>query len=355
MNVAVVAPSGSRVGMGHVARQLAFAARARARGHAVTILTDSDAGRARCRADGFACEPLPPLDGGRTDAIDRRLDELAPDRVVADLPDHAVADLAPWLDARGAVLVQSPAPPLAVAGAATVLVGHDLDVVTRRVVRTEGGRRVPVHSGRGYLLFRDEFAAEPPGVAARPADALLVTHGGSDPWHLTERTLAALQACRGAYRVTVLVGPAFGEDRELDTLAAASRHAVRLVPGHRVPGERAPVANAMRAAGLAIINGGSTRYELCMTGTPFLALAAHERQHRANASLARLGAGVAVGAADAVADGQLAAAVDAWMGDAPARAAMGSRMRGLFDMRGADRLLDVVRDPAAVPAEEAAP
>lgn len=350
MNLAVVAPSGARVGMGHVARQLAFAAHARALGHAVTILTDAGAGLARCRADGFACEPLSVLAPGRMDAIDRRLDELAPDRVVADLPDHAVADLAPWLDAHGAVLVQSPAPAAAVAGAATVLVGHDLDVLTRRVVVREGGRRVPVHSGRGYLLFRDEFAAEPPSVADRPADALLVTHGGSDPWRLTERTLASLQACRGAYRVTVLVGPAFGEDRELDALAAASRHAVRLVAGDRVS-----VADAMRAAGLAIINGGSTRYELCMTGTPFLALAANERQHLVNASLARLGAGVAVGAADAVGDGELAATVDAWMGDAPARAEMGSRMRGLFDMRGADRLLDVVRDPAAAPTEEPAP
>jgi len=350
MNLAVVAPSGARVGMGHVARQLAFAARARTRGHAVTILTDAGAGRDRCRAEGFASQPLPALDAAGTDAIDRRLDALAPDRVVADLPDHAVADLAPWLDARGVVLVQSSAPPATVAGAATVLVGSDLDVVTRRIVVTHDGQRVPVHSGRGYLLFREEFAAQPPSIADRPSDALLVTHGGSDPWHLTERTLAALQACRGSYRVTVLVGPAFGEDRELNALATVSRHDVRLVPG-----DRTPVADTMRAAGLAIVNGGSTRYELCMTGTPFLALAAQERQHLVNASLARLGAGVALGAAAAVADGEIAAAVDAWMADAPARAAMGARMRGLFDMRGADRLLDVVLDPAAVPAEQATP
>ena len=341
MRVGVLTGASSQYGRGHVARQVTFCRHLACAGDEVLLVTN--------RPD--AINPVPPtitilerdtLSHARAADAIAELHGLGCERIVVDLPDSvstAISDaILPLVD----LAFVAPGTGHALSTKARVEIGGALGSVVAFCTERRLGERVHVHSGRGFITFGEEYANGPFPFDARDADHVLVTHGGADPWHLTERTMRALACCRDMYTVSVVVGPEFdGDTRVLGEMARASRHDVRMVWG-------APsLAPLMQSASLAIINGGMTRFELCRTGTPFLTIAANDRQHKTNLELATLGAGLAAGLAHDRSNDAVARSVDTLMQDMATRRRMSKTMATLFDDRGAARLEQALRNPGS--------
>jgi spore coat polysaccharide biosynthesis predicted glycosyltransferase SpsG len=132
-----------------------------------------------------------------------------------------------------------------------------------------------VLAGPGWIPLAREVRGVRPvcGRDRRDVD-LLVTFGGSDPFELTERVLAALDPA--GRRVVVAVGPHMAQRRaELARLAAESGPEVRvLLPGM-------PLARWIARSRAAITAVGTTLYELAYLGVGSLVVANHEGDRQA--------------------------------------------------------------------------
>jgi len=229
-------------------------------------------------------------------------------------------------------------------------VGYDFDFFGREVVlvgedleywRTErkAGKDVicpRVHAGRAFVWFRQEFDQNTMPDAGTRGPNLLIAHGGSDPYGLTYRSLAALEYCRNRYNIEILIGPAFQGVESIQHMAAQSSH------NCIVTINTDNVAERMTRSSVALINGGNIRYELCLTGTPFVALSIQQRQYVCTEAIAQLGIGINLGVVDNVKDHDIASAVDDLMNDTVSLSQMSRHMRSLFDTLGVDRVIDLV-------------
>lgn len=140
---------------------------------------------------------------------------------------------------------------------------------------------------------------------------LLVTFGGSDPRHTTERVLAALEGTPG--RVVVAVGPHMASRREwIERLARRLPAAEVLPTGARL----APWMARSRGAVTAL---GTTLYELAYLGCPALIVANYSSDRDAMAYYAAHGPHRPVGVSDQLTDPALRAALEEGRGALEAR------------------------------------
>ncbi len=246
------AKSGPTTGMGHVMRSRSIAQEVVERGGRVLLVVD----------DAATCEAL---------ASDE-LDVVT----VAERPDWAETPArGAWLD--GFVDWSAELSTLAAHGTPGFLVEN------RTTAREQCERLVypslhyvpddwdvdhaeRILAGPGWIpLARDVRGMNP--AVQRDVD-LLITFGGSDPFHMTERILPALDL--SASRIVVAIGPHMAERRDeisalvrdLDPLAD-----VRIL----LPGM--PLARWIARSKMAVTAVGTTLYELAYLGVPALIIA----------------------------------------------------------------------------------
>ena len=113
------------------------------------------------------------------------------------------------------------------------------------------------YGGPDWFLPRSEFVGVPP--RARNLAQILVSFGGTDPYHMTERVAGELG--RRGFPQVVLVKP-----------PTAARH----LDCPTVPVES--MAAAMHESGLLITGQGRTVYEAALIGVPTISIAVNERE-----------------------------------------------------------------------------
>lgn len=320
---------GAAVGLGHVARALALAEEAAARGLRPRFaLNDDAAARAFVRERGFADVAVAPP----------TLDEEV--RFLAD----AVGDGPLITDLRG----KDPSfyRRLREAGVWTCAVDDMGEAITAHVVVNGGAapgfarydelwppQRFLV--GTAYIPLPPAFAQEP-AAADDPARArLLVTFGGSDADDYARRALAALASLE-PLDVELALGPAYRHVDEARALAAEGPHRVSV---------HAPAADMLplyRRARLALAAGGITQYELLSCGVPTVSIPHVAREEAECAAFAEAGAVATFPPAELAAGGAALEEVRRLWGDARRRRAMAEAGRRLVDGRGAARVLDAI-------------
>ena len=185
--------------------------------------------------------------------------------------------------------------------------------------------------GSEYALLRKEFSAEPRRPIDRGLRNVLVTVGGSDPHHLSERLVRAASRA-GAGSIDAVIGPLF-EISPNQLAGAADRSRVDV---HRTPQD---MRSLMLRADVTLCAGGQTLYELAATATPALAVRTAANQTPNLSAFSAAGITRWVGdVEDPVLDERIVDALSLLFEDTEARAEMGRRGRAAVDGRGAERV-----------------
>ncbi|MDD5170160.1 MAG: hypothetical protein PHN75_15190, partial [Syntrophales bacterium] len=188
---------------------------------------------------------------------------------------------------------------------------------------THMGRNTRIHSGRAWMIFRDEYNL-PANRIERDSKSILICHGGTDPFKLTQRCLGALEFTQKSYNCTVLVTEFFSDLDQIYALSNDSQHNCEVIIRSERPGFW------MMRSGVGLINGGNVRYELCVTQTPFVAVSFQPQQFRCTKQVTDLGAGINLGIATDVTDIDIACAVENLIEDRDRWQAMHDAMGKLF-------------------------
>lgn len=311
--VRLVTSGAPHEGRGHVARTLSLA-EALARAAAIPVVE-----LLRGEPTAFEAAELARLAAtsrGRHDA------GVEPASIVVDLPDpNEVADR--W-----------PADRLVVLDDRELLRGRAAIVIQPSLPAWSGEARAGrVLAGYAYAPVRAglrRLAANPPPLADPPEIA--VCFGGSDPADVAARIVPTIAtAAGGAARVTAIVGPGYGG---------------ALAPGRAWDVVRDPpdLAERLGRATVALIGGGTMKFELALLGVPAVVLAVADDQLPVGPPFAASGAALFLGDGRSIDPSEAAGAVTRLLSDATARRVMSRLGRSLVDGRGAERIAAAVLD-----------
>ena len=266
---------GPDIGLGHLVRSAALAARLSALGWSTVLLRESDA-------------PLPAF---CAHLYDEQCDAHSVSATSFDwlVADHCRPDA--HIFARFGVEAQ-------------ILLIHDTaeqDIAVGDVVLNQNlrHRRNPSRAdqtlllGPSYALLRPAFARLRPRAPApqerRTLERVMIAPGATDPEDVTGRLLPELT--KTGLAIDVLLSSVAQNTETTRSIAAAHRKQVRLI----VDADDSEVADATLSADLVIGNGGSGIWERCVLGTPSMALEMAENQRGNIRKLSELGAAIPAG------------------------------------------------------------
>ena len=224
-------------------------------------------------------------------------------------------------------------------GAHIILVGSDLEVWSKVNSIPLEDHKVLVHSGRKWMIFREEFAEMRQRERKNPKN-ILVCHGGSDPHGLTEFTLNALDLVEIDITITILATDNFQSLSRIKTLANHNRHPCDVIINSK------SVRSHMERADFAIINGGNVRYELCLVGTPYMAISIQKSQYNCTHQLAKRGIGLNVGLASDLNPKILSDLITQMHKEQTNKIEMSKNMVQLFDLKGVHRIVELLAQPS---------
>lgn len=120
--------------------------------------------------------------------------------------------------------------------------------------------------GSKYVMLRNEFKNMPPKHIKKIISDVLVTIGGGDPNHITEKILSWVHNLD--YTFHVVIGPAFND---IEYLKSFENDKIKLY-------FNANMSNLMKNCDIAISACGSTLYELAACGVPTLGIIIADNQ-----------------------------------------------------------------------------
>lgn len=197
--------------------------------------------------------------------------------------------------------------------------------------------------GSCFALLRREFREAQPNhqPVAPVANRLLVTCGGADPANVTRLAIDALtRTGRSDLEAVVLVGAANPRFHELTALAQNATCAIR------VERNVCKMTQLMQWADMAFSAAGSVAWELAYIGVPNLAVVVAENQRRVAEAIDAAGAAVNLGWHHRLEVERLADIVSQLANDPGRRQRMRQSGQSLIDGRGAQRVVQVLQQPA---------
>jgi UDP-2,4-diacetamido-2,4,6-trideoxy-beta-L-altropyranose hydrolase len=190
--------------------------------------------------------------------------------------------------------------------------------------------------GSQFLLLRPEFEArrswrrEIKAVGRK----LLVTMGGSDPENETAKVLRALPAVAvDGLETIVLLGGSNPHTESLRKIASSRSRPLKFVE------DSSDVAELMAWPDAAISAAGTTCWEMCFLGLPFLAISVAPNQQPIARELQKRGAALHLGSSSQVTSEKIASELTSLLQSATRREGMARAGRALIDGYGAQRVI----------------
>jgi UDP-2,4-diacetamido-2,4,6-trideoxy-beta-L-altropyranose hydrolase len=201
--------------------------------------------------------------------------------------------------------------------------------------------------GPRYTLLRTEFLAQKNAIEKRtdrPRN-ILVTLGGADPDNITLKVVRALLKMElEELKVNLVLGPSNPNtevlEREIQEVRKSGHtpmEAMRLVRQGNMP-------ELMAKADVAISAGGSTCWELCFLGKPFLVIIAAENQRDIALGLDQAGVATCLGWHHEITERQIHDHLKSLINDTSLRREMSTKGQALVDGKGRLRVLQTLAD-----------
>lgn len=190
------------------------------------------------------------------------------------------------------------------------------------------------YSGKEFLVFQPNFTDYSSSVRKK-ARKILLTMGGADPANLTLKVVKGIA----------------DQDIEMDLILSAD-HPTRpkveqiLQSGtieYNLHDFTENMPELMSSADIAVINGGLTRYELCIVGTPFIAISLHETQFNITKKVTSLGTGINLGTVEEITEEKIKKSVLSLLDDFNQRSKMAANMKGILDTNGPEKIYNILR------------
>lgn len=151
------------------------------------------------------------------------------------------------------------------------IVNYSYGITAKDYQRYSYDENVTMLLGSKYVPLRHQFSGEPITINEK-VQRVLVTTGGSDPYHMTPNILLALKnAIIDGIFFDVIVGT---YSKDLEWLLDFSEHHKQV----NILQSVSDMATVMRRCDLAISAGGTTLSELCACGVPTIAFSMADNQ-----------------------------------------------------------------------------
>lgn len=333
-NLAIITTGSHEIGMGHAIRQIAIAGAAQSAGHTPTLLTDSELVAAQAAKNGVRAKIL---HLNRNNDLSDQLELLHPTAVVIDVHEQDFPRYS-WIADRWKthLIVSRIGQGFEFFGSSIFLIGEDINCWKKECRISERGHVCTIHSGRAYLVFRDEFAHLSPHQDRNRKKKIFIAHGGSDPFNLTQRCVRSLEQSQNIFDLQIIIGPKYQHHNKLLNIIGKSKHNCELFSDVN------NISNLMEQATVALISGGNIRYELCLSQTPFIAASINSEQKKFTAELTRQGIGIDIGLFSEISDQKISSAVDDLFDNSSLRSEMRQKMREIIDPFGKYRIVEKI-------------
>lgn len=307
-----------RQGMGDVWGSLAIAEMCAASGAQVGFMCSGGEAVDAVRQAGYACDVVSSAQEEQTAVAQRKPDVI----VVNQLQTSPECIRAFKAHARLVVTIDDAGPGAAVADLRINVLYDAPDAIT----------------DLRYVMLRRDVAAFHARAKPVPQEIheLLVTQGGADTHGFTPRIVDAIGQLRIPH-CTVVVGPAFRHDRELEQVLRQTSAALSMVRNTR------DMARLMWNADLAITAGGLTLFELACIGTPSLTICGERFELETARRLEQAGITRCLGFGGDLGVAHIREAVEWLAQDAPRRHAMSQTGKRLIDGQGAGRIVQLIQ------------
>jgi len=201
--------------------------------------------------------------------------------------------------------------------------------------------------GPKYTLLRTEFLTQKKSVEERTGHPrnILVTLGGADPDNITLKVVRALLRMElEELKVNIVLGPSKPNTEVLEREIGEARksglipmEAMRLLRQGNMP-------ELMARADVAISAGGSTCWELCFLGKPFLVIIAAKNQRDIALGLDQGGVATCLGWHHELTEQQIHDHLESLINDTNLRREMSTSGQSLVDGKGRLRVLQALAD-----------
>ncbi len=164
---------------------------------------------------------------------------------------------------------------------------------------------------------------------------ILVTMGGSDAFGFTPIAVKALLNLKLDFEATIILGSAASSFEEVSKIASNN-------PNIKILKSVENISDLMHSSTIAIINGGLTRYELALTGTPFIALSVHQIQYDITERVTSLVGGINLGIVKQLSQDEITNAMEELIENKEKRMAISNALQKIIDSKGTSRILNCI-------------
>lgn len=354
LRVAIRADGGKNVGMGHIMRCISLANAFRKAGHYVYFFTKYDMGIELITQEKFEVIRMPSKDTltegffygnaeqlvSEANMILTLLHQYKIDILIVDsynITNHYFLTLRPYVSC----LVYIDDENKATYPVHTLINGN---VTAAYLGYRKYNDDQVLLLGPQYNMIRDEFKnIVTKGIRDQVAE-IMITTGGSDPYHITEKLLSIFlkNDCFDNIRFNVLVGGGFTTSQELIRLSQNHDH-VMLYSTAVVDASgfmrHAAISEMMLRSDIAIAAGGSTLYEFAACGVPVLAFILADNQRFLVEKMAQLGYIIDLGWHYQLCEERIVGCIKSVMNDYAARVSMSVKGLELVDGLGTERIV----------------
>ena len=166
--------------------------------------------------------------------------------------------------------------------------------------------------------------------------SLVISMGGSDPQGLILPILKAIDTMELSMIITVILGPAFSQEKELNDFLSNSRRNYKIISG------KYQVAKIFANADIALITFGVTAYEMAFLGIPSILVSLSQDHYKAASIFEDNELAVNLGIYKSLSRKKITKSLEDLAKDSSRRKRMSANGQKLIDGRGSIRIAQMI-------------